>query len=299
MKKWAYGMIALAAFLWGIIGIFVQALFSLGLSSLQIVSVRVVSAAIILLIYVYIKDKSLLIIKFKDWYYFIGTGIFSFAFFNWFFFTAIKEINLSMAVILLYTAPVFVAILSRIFLKESFTLRKIVSLLLTFFGITFVIGFFPHIGQIDISLFGLLVGIGSGLTYALYSIFGKAALRKYHSLTITTYTFVFASAAILPFSGLWQIREVFLQFDTWMYTIGLGLFPTSLAVMLYTTGLFYVESSRAAIIATVEPVVGTILGVVMFGDVLTYWQIFGIVVVLFAVIMIQETRKNGSQISDA
>lgn len=296
MKKWAYLLIASGAALWGLIGIFVQGLYQVGFSSFQIVTVRLSSAALMLILYVYFKDKSRLKIKLKDWPYFVGTGIFSFVFFNWCYFTAIKETSLSMAVILLYTAPVFVAILSRIVFKEQFTHRKLLSLILTFIGIIFVIGLLPNIEGIKISFFGLLVGIGSGIGYALYSIFGKAALGKYHSLTITTYTFVFASVAILPFSGLWESVELFYNIKTWLYIIGLGLFPTALALFFYTTGLSYVESSRASIIATMEPVVATLVGILLYGDVLSLWQVLGMILVMAAVIIVQERQQELPQV---
>jgi len=291
MKKLAYLFIALGAALWGTIGLFVQGLSQLGLSSFQIVAVRLTTGAVILLIYILIKDRSLLKIKFRDWPYFVGTGIFSFVFFNWFYFITIKETSLSLAVILLYTAPIFVAVLSRIFFGESFNSKKVVSLILTFVGIAFVIGFLPSLQGVKIQLFGFLVGLGSGLGYALYSIFGKAALKKYSPLTVIIYTFVFASIAALPFSGLWQIIEVFSVRSIWFYILGLGLFPTALALFLYTTGLKYVESSKAAIIATFEPVVATLLGIVVYGDRLNVWQILGMALVIAAIINVQERKQ--------
>lgn len=292
MKKWAYLLIASGAALWGLIGIFVQGLYQFGFSSQQIVTIRAVSAAVMLVTYVYAANKSLLKIKIRDWTYFVGTGIFSIVFFNWCYFTAIRETSLSIAVILLYTAPIFVALLSRLVFKEAFTQRKLISLILTFIGITFVIGYLPYAADISISAFGFFTGLGSGLGYALYSIFGKAALEKYHSLTITTYTFIFAGMAMLPVSGLWQSLDVFYNIKVWLYIVGLGFFPTVLAYMLYTKGLSYVESSRASIIATVEPLVATLVSIFIFADILTLWQIIGILLVLSGVIMIQGREKE-------
>ncbi|MFT9846976.1 DMT family transporter [Aneurinibacillus sp. REN35] len=291
MQKWAYICIATGAALWGIISVFVQFLSASGFTPLQIVAIRVLSSALLLLGYLAWKDAALLRIKLADIKYFVGTGIFSIVFFNWCYFTAIQETSVSVAAVLLYTGPAFVTILSRFLFKEWLTWRKVIALLVTFAGCAFVVGLLPTFGS-TVSLFGLLVGIGAGFGYALYSIFGKFALRKYDSLTVTAYTFFVASIGILPLSGLWNSWHLFANPDVAFYSLGLGLFPTVLAYLLYTFGLSHVESSRASITATVEPIVATLTGTLFFGEILTFWQTIGILLVIVAVTLVQESKKE-------
>ncbi len=291
MKKWAYLFIAAGASLWGIISIFVEALHEYGFTPLQIVAIRVITSALLLVLYVAVVNRSLLKIQPSDGKYFIGTGILSIVFFNWCYFTAIQETSISVAAILLYTGPAFVTILSRILFKEWLTRKKIIALLLTFIGCSFVVGILPTMNA-TISMYGLLVGLGSGFGYALYSIFGKFALSKYHPMTVTTYTFIFASIGIIPMSGLWNSWNLFLDWKVWGYGIGLGLIPTIFAYLLYTLGLSYVESSRASITATIEPIVATLVGTLLFSEMLSMWQIVGISLVIFAVVIVQETQKK-------
>lgn len=292
MQKWAYFFIAAGAALWGIISIFVQFLYASGFTPLQVVAIRAVSSALLLLGYIALTNRSLLKIQLGDIKYFIGTGIFSIVFFNWCYFTAIQETSVSVAAILLYTAPAFVTVLSRIVFKEWVTKKKMLALLVTFIGCSFVIGILPFADE-TISMYGMLVGVGSGFGYALYSIFGKFALAKYHTLTVTVYTFLIASLGILPVSGLENSVPLLLNWKVVGFSIGLGLFPTVLAYLLYTFGLSYVESSRASIVATVEPVVAALVGIVLFGDSLTPWQFLGILLVIAAVILIQEPVGKG------
>ncbi|MCW9708219.1 DMT family transporter [Fodinibius salsisoli] len=286
-----YFYVLTGAALWGIIGLFVDGLTGAGFSALQIVTLRVVSAAVLLVGYLGFKNPKLLEIEFKDAFSFIGAGIFSIVFFNWCYFTAIEEVSLSVAVILLYTGPAFVTILSWIFFGEPMTRRKMGALLLTLIGCGLVIKIVPA-GEQQISLFGLFVGLGSGFGYALYSIFGKHALKKYHALTVITYTFVFASAFMLPFSGPTIEASQLQSAHTWMLIAGLGLLPTALAYLLYTMGLAQIESSRASITATIEPVVATLIGVLVFKEVLTVFQLIGMILVLSAVVLIQLKRKQ-------
>ena len=285
-NRLAYIYVLLGAALWGIIGLFVDVLSEAGFSSLQIVTLRVVSAAVMLTLFLAYKDPKLLKIDLRDSFSFIGTGIFSVVFFNWCYFTAIEEVSLSVAVILLYTGPAFVTIISWLLYDEPLTKRKVGALVLTLVGCALVIRLIP-LGEQQISLYGLLVGLGSGFGYALYSIFGKHALKKYRSLTVITYTFIFASAVMLPVSGLTIEPAQLASMQVWAQVLGLGFFPTALAYLLYTTGLSMVESSRASITATFEPVVATLLGVYVFNDILTLNQLIGIVLVLAAVILVQ------------
>ncbi|MFN7251720.1 MAG: DMT family transporter [Anaerobacillus sp.] len=291
MEKLAYLFIVVGAALWGTIGIFVQGLYEYGFSPLQVVAIRVTFAAVILLVILLIRNPTALKIKRGDYKYFVGTGIFSIVFFNWCFFTAIQETSLSIAAVLLYTGPAYVTIFSRILFKELLTKRKLFALSLTLGGCVLVIGLFP-LAQTKISPLGIAVGLGSGLGYALYSIFGKYALAKYSSETVTTYTFIFASVALLPVTGLWKVEGLLTVVPFWSNGIGLGFFPTVLAYLLYTKGLEKVETSRASITATIEPIVAACIGVFMFGDLLTMWQYIGIFSILIALLFVQENSNK-------
>ena len=103
------------------------------------------------------------------------------------YFTAIRLMTMSTAAILLYTSPIWVMILAIIFLKEKVTVQKIIALILAFAGYVLVSGFGGKV-----SLPGILSGLGAGLGYGLYSIFGKFVLKKYSPLTVTCYTFLIA-----------------------------------------------------------------------------------------------------------
>ncbi|MBM7585055.1 drug/metabolite transporter (DMT)-like permease [Bacillus pakistanensis] len=294
-KKMAALYIAAGASLWGIIGIFVTFLYELGFTPTQVVTIRVLSASFFLLFYIIFKNRHLLKIQLSDSKYFIGTGIFSIVLFNWCLFSAMEETSISIAAILLYTAPAFVTIFSRILFKEALTTRKVLALIITFAGCSFVIGILPNSKE-SVSLYGLILGLGSGLFYALYSIFGKFALRKYDTLTVTVYTFIFAAFAITPLSGLWVNLHLFSTIEVWLCIIGLGFFSTMLAFILYTKGLQSLESSRASIIATIEPVVAALLSFFIFHEKLNLWQYLGITLVIAAVFIVQEsTRKSGNK----
>lgn len=290
LQKKATVQVILGAALWGMIGLFVKGLYAAGLTSMQIVALRAVVAGAILFVYTLVTDRRQLRIDWRDLPLFIGTGGMSIVFFNWCYFTAIRETSVSMAVILLYTAPAMVTILSRIFYRELFTWRKSLSLLLAMVGLVVITGAYRP-DQMNLSAFGLATGLGAGFGYALYSVIGRLILRKYEALTMTVYTFFLALLLLSPvlvgmdWSGVVSDGKVL-----WLM-LGLGLMPTAMAYIFYTRGLVHLETSRASIVATIEPVVATLIGVVVFAETLSILQWGGVGCILLSVGIVSGDRQ--------
>lgn len=258
---------------------------------MQVVSIRVLFSALVLIFYLLIKNRKLLKINFKDIPLFIGTGVGSIIFFNYCYFEAIEIIGgASIPALLLYTAPIFVMILSVIFFKEKITKKKLISLIMTFLGLILVTGAFSSSDKI--SIFALLLGLGSGLGYALYSIFGKFLVDKYSAITITTYTFVIATIFSVPFSGVIQNFNLLISSKGILSALALAIISTVLPFLLYTKGLSGMETSKASILATVEPFVATIVGVVFFRETMTLYKIIGMLLVLLAIIILNMNKKE-------
>ncbi|RSL30289.1 EamA family transporter [Salibacterium salarium] len=287
----AYFFAFSGAALWGFIGLFVQALYNAGFTPWETVAIRAIFSALLIVGFLLIRHPSYLKINIKDFPYFIGTGVLSIVFFNWCYFTVMEEASLSLAVVLLYTGPLFVTILSRFIFKEWFTKRKIVSLFLTMTGCAFAVGLLPAFNT-SISFFVIITGLGSGFFYALYSIFGKYVSQRYSSLTVTAYSFICASFLMIPAGGLIGKVELLLDMEIILYAIGLAFVPTVLGYILYTYGLTYIESSRASILTTIEPVVAILIGVTVFGDILGGWQIVGVLFVLASIFVVSEPEKH-------
>lgn len=283
IKNSAY--ILLAGSLWGIISIFVNLLKETGFNSIQCVAIRCFFTALFLVCYIIIKDKSLLKIQPKDIVYFIGTGILSIVFFNFCYFQSIEEIGgAAVPALLLYTAPLFVMIMSFFVFHEKLTRKKIISLLMTIVGLCLVTGAFT--GEERISFTSVLYGLGSGIGYALYTVFGKFVVKKYNALTITAYTFIIATIVAVPFSGVFTDISFLFSIKSVVAAVGLSLLSTVLPFMLYTKGLNGMDAGKASIIATAEPFVAAIVGVLLFQETFTIWKIAGMILILAAIILL-------------
>ena len=290
-------LILLAGCFWGSMGLFVRHLDSFGFSSIQIVSIRVTLAALIFCLLLLVKDPSGFRIAVKDIPLFLGLGFGSILFFTVCYFTAITMMPLSTAAILLYTSPIWIMLMSVLFFREKLTGQKILALLLAFAGCVLVSG----ISGEGMSLKGLLIGLGAGFGYGLYSILGTVALRRYSPYTVTTWTFVFAAV------GSWLIcrpADMLAKFAAAenlpgliMFCILTALVTAVIPFLAYTLGLRTVEASRAGILATVEPMVATLFGVLVFSEPLTLLSGLGMLLILASVILLN--RKTESLPDDA
>lgn len=285
MKKMSFFYVVLAAMLWGVIGIFTRVLTVAGLTSIQTVAVRSILSAIIMFFFVFFKDKSLLKINLKDVWMFIGTGILSLTFFNLCYFSAINMLELSLASILLYTAPCFVMIMSAFVFKEKITKGKIFAFILAFSGCALISGF-----SVSFNIKGIILGLFAGFGYALYSIFARIALNKYNTYTITFYTFLMSSVALLPFCKIGEIIDFTLDISVLFWMVLLSVISTVLPYILYTEGLKKISATKASIIAFIEPVTATITGAIMFNEPITVVIIAGMLLVLTSIIKISSNN---------
>ena len=273
--------IILAAALWGVIGVFFNQLSGLGFTQMQVVAIRSATAAAALGLYLLVRGRPLFRVRLRDCWCFVGTGVFSLVFFNWCYFTAMETTSLAVAAVLLYTAPVFVMLFSAVLFREPIGRRKVLALVMTFAGCLLVAGM-PGGGSVSPK--GFLTGLGAGVGYALYSIFSRFALEKgYSSATISLYTFLFAGAAALPLSRLWEAGALLVRPEAAAGALGIGVLCCVFPYLLYTRGLAGVETGQAAIMATVEPAVAALVSFALYGESLLGAKGAGILLIFAAV----------------
>ncbi len=291
-NKLAILAVLAAGSLWGMMGIFVRRYNSLGLQTMDIVTIRAVGTAMFLLLFSLVKNRALPRIKIKDLWCFLGTGIGSIAFFNFCYFKTITLTSLSVAAILLYTAPAMVLILSRILFKEKLSVQRIAALVLSTAACVLVSGVIGE--SITLTPVGLLIGLGSGLGYALYSIFSRYAIqRDYDSFTITFYTFVIAGIASLPLADLGKVATAAVGSGLFMafFTVAFALVSTILPYLLYTYGLSHMENGKATILSSVEPVVASLIGIIFYAEAISWDVAAGVVVMLLAIGLCNLNKK--------
>lgn len=290
--KFAALAVILAGVLWGIISLFVRSLYDAGLDALQISALRLCVAAVSFLLALLIGRRSLLKIRLRDIWIFVCTGIASVVLFNTLYFYTTVNSQASVAVVLLYTSPAFVILLSALFYREKITARKLLALGMTVGGCVLVSGML--VGGYALTPLLLLTGLGSGLFYALYTIFARLALRKYDSMTVTAYTFLLGALGALPTGKLGHTLSVLsAEPKLWLSALCIGVVSTVLPYALYTWGLQRMDSGRASLLVAVEPLVGALVGILVFREACGIWKLIGVALILGAVCVLSGKEKEG------
>ena len=291
MNKYTASVLT-AGFCWGFMGFFTRNLTRQGIDSAGAIIVRCGIAAICFAILILVRDRSQLRIKRKDLWCFAGTGIFSLLLFTFCYFHAIELMSLSAAAILLYTAPAIVMLLSAVLFREKITPVKAAAVALSFLGCVLVSG----VGSgTALSASGILFGLGSGVGYALYTIFSRYALQRgYSSNTINFYSCLLAAiGAIL----IWRPAELpglmTATPQALLWCIATGVISCFIPYLCYTYGLTGLENGKASVLASVEPVVASLVGILLFHEKLTLPAVIGICLVLSAILLLN--AKIGKQ----
>ncbi len=282
-----------AGVLWGLMGWYRRKLGEIGLDSFGMIFIRCGFAAALFFLSILLTNPAALRVKWKNFWCFFGSGICSLMCFSACYFQAMQLMSLSAAAILLYTAPCFVMIISSFLFQEKMTKRKVLSLILAFAGCCLVSGIIGS--DTKLTLTGILYGFGSGFGYALYTVFGKLAMRRgYGSLTVSFWSCLLAATGA---GIIWGVREPLAAItaspETLLTGAAAGIVTCYLPYLLYTFGLTQVEAGRASVIASVEPVVATLVGFAAFGEAVSIPAGIGIVLVLLAIVLISEKVTGG------
>lgn len=286
-------IVALAAALWGIVGIFTKHLYGLGFSPLQTSMLRCFVAAVVIVPVLLFHDrKKMRLHSAKHLLYFVLSGTLGLALCYFAYFTTIQTATLSVAVVMLYSAPIMVTLMAAVLFKEKITPIKMVSLIFAFAGCVLMSGI---LGGSDVALSwtGLFIGFLSGLGYALYSIGSRMALLHYDTTTVTAYTFIFAVLGLLPLTPIRATVDLFVANPIAIASaLGLGLLSTLIPYTIYVLALNYIEVGKAAVLSFIEPVTATVLSVTLFHEALGLNGVIAIILILVSVILMNLKVKQ-------
>lgn len=280
MKKGvnSYVFIAMAGILWSTLGLFGNMLMERGLSSEQVAFTRLFIGFIVLSLYSLIRRPEVLKINLKCLLYCGAIGIICQGLFNKCYFKAVEVTGVSIAAVLLYTSPLFLAVFSKIVYKEKMTRAKIISLILCCIGaIMAVTG-----GVLDlegINTYGIIMGIMAAITYALMPIISKNALKEFSSETILIYGFLFGAIFMIPSAKPVEMIGFVTDMNVLPYMILLGVFPAAMAYIFYAEGIARgCELSIVGVVASVELIAASIIGWTVVGEVFTIGKAIGVAI---------------------
>lgn len=261
-----YGEIITASLLWGFAGILAKMI--TGMTAQSIIFYRVAFASIIFFIALLISGK-LNIIKLGDKKVYLMLFAVLQVSTMLTYFISILNASVSVAVLLLYTAPVYVTLFSPWLLKEKPTKKGIIALVLSIAGILLIVD--P--GKLEFHAYsvGIIAGIAAGIAYAFQIMTSKYLSSTYSGYTQAFWGFIIAMLILFPVSSV-PLNAVYSNMN---YLILLAIFPTIMAVSLYFNGLKKVKAQSASILGLIEPVSAIILAVLILDEQISALQIFG------------------------
>ena len=289
MKKLSLAYIILASVLWGTSGIFVHFLAPFGFSSLQMTFMRATVSGLSLFLYILITDRSLFKADFKQLLLYAGSGISFFLTASCYYFS-MQATSISTAVVLMYTAPIFVMIYSVAFLGEKLTKIKTVAVCAMIVGCGLVSGI---IGGLKFDAIGILFGFMSGISYSAYNIITKIEMRKKCNPVSATF-YCFLTAVILGafICNIGTLPVCFAKNPpvTIPLAISIGIFTCVLPYFLYTLSLKELPAGTASALGILEPMAATVFSVLIFHEALGLYSLLGIILILGSVFLLS---KNG------
>lgn len=285
-------VIALAALLWGTVGIATRLVYDLAATNaLSIGFYRLALSVPALAFACWLQvGRAALRVSLHDLGLMALIGIMM-ALYQVCYFAAIPMVGVSIAVLVtLCTAPVIVALLSALVLRERPSLSVLLALVCAISGTALLIGLDGAGTALSgTRLLGATLALGSALGYAVLTLVGRSLAERHHPLVSTTYGF--ASGALILFVGaLLQGLTISYPVPAWGLLIWLGLVPTALGYVLFLSGMRNTSATAASIITLLEPLVSTLLAVWLFQERLGSYGIYGALLLLGALLILYMQR---------
>ena len=300
MKKIYLILPIIAGIMFGSTGIFVRTLTENGVDSTTLLFLRFSIATIYMVIAILFTDKSLFKIDKRDIPLFILCGLCILSL-NLCYNSSINTVPLSLAAILLSTAPVFVLILEYFLFNEKITSIKVLSVILVLIGCTMVTGLLEE-NSISISLLGIIAGIGSAIFWAIYSVSSRKSIEMgRHTFTILLYSLITITIVIIPFTNFTQITD-FVYLNTIPNILFLmlhSLVSFALPYICITISLNHLDAGTAVILSSGEPIAALIFGMIVYSEIPTVLMVCGVFITIIALIILsRSSSKKDSEMSE-
>lgn len=300
MKKGnlGYALVLLAALMWGTIGIYVNGISAMGISSQSMAAFRLLVGALILapvLVFMGCRPGEgsnaaqgpLALFKAspKELVFCALVGIIGLATANTLYYECMREVGMSTASVLLYTSPVFGCILGRVLYKERVTSVKLVAIICNIFGCALAVTN-GDLAGFHFSVWGVASGVIAGLCGALLAVFSRIATKTVHPLAVTFWGFVFGGAVMAVITAPWPDVAAAMSPQLILLLLGFGLIPTAVAYILYMQGLSMgLETSKVPVVMSFETVVTVLVGIGIYAEPAGAIKVLGIVLVLASIVI--------------
>jgi drug/metabolite transporter (DMT)-like permease len=307
-----YLFIASAAFLWGVSAVLGRAAFTgrlpfLGtfrsIDPLILSQTRTTFSLLVLLpILVVSQGWQRIWLPARDLIYCFVLGTLGVAVSNYFYYVAIQKTSVATAIIVQYTAPVWVLLYVVVRGQQKLSLQKVIAVALAVTGIALVIGIVGsklNGGALSLDSYGLFAALIASFSFAFYNVGGHRILARHDRWRVLVWTLTAAAAFWIVVNPPWKIAAAHYATAQWLFLFVFSMISVLGAFSLYFLGLQYLEPTRAIIASCLEPVFSILLAALLLGEVLRPMQTLGIVFVLGAIVIVQRPGRRATGTEDS
>lgn len=280
-------LVFLSAFGFGLLPIFAIFAYREGANVPTLLFLRFAFAALLLFAYLRLKGEKLILTRQQCGQLFLLGGILYSAQ-SFCYFSSVELIPASLTALLLYTYPIFVALLAGIVDKERLNKAEILAIALSLAGLVFVLGAAPT----AVNLTGVLLALGAAVVYSIYLIVGTRVVKGLSPLATSACVAAWASLSLFVTGGASGSLNFNLTATAVLALAGIVVFPTILAMLTLFRGLDLIGPTRASILSMVEPLITFTFAAILFGDHFTPLQLAGGVAVLTGAALVIKARSQ-------
>lgn len=291
-KKKGITLVLIATLFWGMMGVTSRTLGNAGIDSMSISFFRCLIASIGFGIFLFIFNKKAFRVDLKG---IIISGIYGIVTFGLSFTTfniAVERVPIAVATVLMFTNPIWVTIFNAIFFKEKITSKKATVIALAIIGCLLISNIFG-VGFENLDIVGLLVGLSTGVLFALQLVIPRFFDGKYSKDSMLIYGFIFSTIALAFFTNFTGINTAITTNSSPMFVVlnilSIGILSTFIANISYVKATDYIETGVASVLVALEPVLGSLFAYIVYGETLTGLQLLGGLLIVIAAIWLART----------
>jgi len=295
-----YVMVATAATLFAINGSVMKVTLGSGLTPVELVQIRQTCAAVLFLAFLVVIAPGRLRVGGRELLFLVAFGLLCIALQQWLYLVAIENVPIGVALLIVFTAPVFVALFARFVYREEIRRRVWLALVLCIIGLALVVEIWAGVA---FSTVGVTAAFGSALILTAYYLIAEHERKQRDAASLTFYGFLFAALLWAIVQPLWDFPwdvlddSVSLQGNlseysapVWVLVAFIVIVGTMVTFSLLTGSLKHISATRASIVATLEPVVATVVAWAWLGETFGATQLVGGVVVIAGILVAQSAR---------
>jgi drug/metabolite transporter (DMT)-like permease len=299
-SRLGYAMVATAATLFAVNGSVSKVVLGSGLSSLELAQIRNTAAAILFLAFLIAVAPTRLRVDRRELVFLVVFGVVGVALVQWLYFVAIDNLPVGVALLIEFTAPLFVALFARVVYKEHVRRRLWVSVALCLTGLTLVVELWSGVA---FSTLGVTAAFGGALALTAYLLMAERERRHRDAASLSFYGFLFAAILWAVVQPLWDFPWDVLNDDVslqgnlseysapvWALVAFIVVVGTMITFSLLTGSLKHISATRASIVATLEPVVATVIAWAWLGESFGPTQLVGGAIVIAGILVAQSAR---------